>query len=363
MMKFRFKIDEKSLYFGLHNDYKRGQTATVSTPINQSKDPNKWHLDIMKLYNSGFEIATIPNELSNKCLNKTTSQANSKIVYFFEFKNLLLDGVKLECKSSFGLYVKEEIDKMIINKKGEVVQNTHFGRQKLHYPITLKYESDGFKINNENVLNTILEQNGGFAFILREMECDTKQKSLNFITSIVGIKDTRLSQVFKKQKGVGKKLIVDDNIADIQEYIDDNIENVVDDYHNVVRNIDFEQINNSKMQNGKLGEQYVYEHIAELLKCKVESIYHTSLDFPTAPYDIEYIENGIKKYLEVKSTASKKEIFNMSSGEIKFMKRYKENYILILVTEVNSNYPKTRTFSCEQVLGLRQEFPITRFFA
>ena len=54
-MKFRFKIDEKSLFYGLYNDYAKGQTATVSTPINQSKDPNKWHKDIMKLFTSGLE--------------------------------------------------------------------------------------------------------------------------------------------------------------------------------------------------------------------------------------------------------------------------------------------------------------------
>ena len=32
-------------------------------------------------------------------------------------------------------------------------------------------------------------------------------------------------------------------------------------------------------------------------------------------------ENGIKKYIEVKSTSGTKEAFNMSSGEIKFMKK------------------------------------------
>ena len=38
--KVRFKIDEKSLFYGVYNDYNRGQTATVSTPLNQSKDNN-----------------------------------------------------------------------------------------------------------------------------------------------------------------------------------------------------------------------------------------------------------------------------------------------------------------------------------
>ena len=44
-MKYSFNIDEKSLYRGIKNDYKKGQTATVHTPINQSKDKNKWRND------------------------------------------------------------------------------------------------------------------------------------------------------------------------------------------------------------------------------------------------------------------------------------------------------------------------------
>ena len=82
MSVLRFKIDEKSLFYGLYNDYERGQTATVSTPINQSKDPEKWHKDIIALYHSGLALNNIPNELIDRCLNKTTSQANSKIDYF-----------------------------------------------------------------------------------------------------------------------------------------------------------------------------------------------------------------------------------------------------------------------------------------
>ena len=63
-----------------------------------------------------------------------------------------------------------------------------------------------------------------------------------------------------------------------------------------------------------------------------------------------------------KSYHGTKEVFNMSSGEIKFMKKYKDNHILILVTEVNSHLPKTKKFTCEQVLSLRQEYPSVLFY-
>ena len=49
MSVIKFKIDEKSLFYGMYNDYERGQTATVSTPFNQSTNPNKWRKDILKL--------------------------------------------------------------------------------------------------------------------------------------------------------------------------------------------------------------------------------------------------------------------------------------------------------------------------
>lgn len=362
MSKIRFKIDEKSLFYGMYNDYKRGQTVTVSTPINQSKNPAKWHKDIMKLFDSGLEIKEIPDRLKEKCLNKTTSQANSELKYFFEFKKIYLDGEPLKTDSSFGIYVKEEIDKYIKNKKGKIVENTHLGRLKLHYPMSLLYKTDGFNIDNMDVLKTILVQNGGFAYVVRGFECDTEEKSINFLTSLVGLKGVFLSNIFRKKKGIGQKLLVDEIDLEAQDISIDEILRISKDIDKKTAESTFDQLSKIRVENGKKGEEYVINNIKDIINDQIEEVYHTSKDYPTSPYDIEYIENGIKKYIEVKATSGVKKTFNMSSGEIKFMERYKENYKLILVTDVKSKFPKIDIYECDQILSMNKQYPTTRFF-
>ena len=79
------------MFYGIHNDFAKGQTATVHTPLNQSSDPNKWHKDILELTKHDIAVKNMPEMLINKCLPQTTSKAKSVIDYFFEFKNLLLE--------------------------------------------------------------------------------------------------------------------------------------------------------------------------------------------------------------------------------------------------------------------------------
>ena len=88
MKTIRFRIDEKSLFYGIYNDFERGQTATVHTPINQAKDPKDWHQDIIELTKYNIELKKVPEMLEKMCLRNTTSQAKSKLNQFFEFKNL-----------------------------------------------------------------------------------------------------------------------------------------------------------------------------------------------------------------------------------------------------------------------------------
>ncbi|MBQ8750661.1 MAG: DUF3883 domain-containing protein [Alphaproteobacteria bacterium] len=364
MTKIKFKIDEKSLFFGIYNDYISGQTPTVSTPLNQSTNPTKWKKDVLSLCNKNLHLNKIPPMLLKKCTRNTTSQAKTKVDYIFVFNNLKLDGKPLNCKHSFAFYIKEEIDEFIKSKtKGKMVKNTHLGRKKLHYPQTLKYKTDGLNIDNHSVLEDIIKQNGGFAYIVRGFECDLEDKSLNFITSIVGLEGIFLSSVFKKQKGVGKKLLLKEiNIA-AQDLPHIDIAHLIDsDYRSCSNSIDFDKINKSRIENGKLGEKIIFNYISETFKSATD-IYHTSIDFPTSPYDIEFYLDGVKKYVEVKSTSSVKKIFNMSCSEIKFMNSYKEDYILYLVTDVKNEFPKIEMFSHDKIKKLKKEYPTTRFYA
>ena len=121
MSKIRFKIDEKSLYFGIYNNYEKGEVMTSSTPINQSKDPEKWHKDILEFIDSGIDYkGEIPEGLLAQCTRKTTSQAKTIINNIFIFEKILLDGKELDCPYSFCLYVKEEVDEFIRQRDGKI---------------------------------------------------------------------------------------------------------------------------------------------------------------------------------------------------------------------------------------------------
>ena len=74
------------------------------------------------------------------------------------------------------------------------------------------------------------------------------------------------------------------------------------------------------------------------------------------------MENGVKKFLEIKATSGTRGIFNMSSGEIKFMERYKDFYTLILITEIREAFPKVRILKYKNIVRLRKEYPSTRFY-
>lgn len=360
MSLIKFKIDEKSLFYGIKNDYQKGQTATVHTPLNQSKDPNKWHHDILALTKTNIECKSIPDMLVERCLRNTTSDANSQLNQLYVFNNLLLDGQPLNTNNDFCMYIKEEIDEFIINRKGKRTQNTHLGRLKLHYPISLQYKGDGFNIDNKEVLNCILRQNGGFAFVVRGFEYSEENNTLNFITTMVGPEGILLSNVFKRQKGTGKKLLLNEIDVNDFEFIKDNI--LVSGITPTVSVDDaLEKVNKTRVENGKIGEEIIMEMLSKT--AGVENLYHTSKDFRFSLYDIEFYINGVKKYVEVKATQGDKKIFNMSSGEIKFMNRYKDDYVLFLITNVKDKMPNIYEFTCDVILKLKCEHPTTRFFA
>lgn len=367
MSRIKFKIDEKSLWYGVYNDYDKGQSAIVHTPLNQAKSEDKWRRDIMKLFDYSQLTKSIPERLKDICVPKTTSNANSEIDYFYEFDNLLLDGTELDCEYGFGMYVKREVDKIITKRDGTRSENTHYGRLKLHYPTKLSYKSDGFNVDNHAVLEAILKANGGFAFIVRGFEIDTDKRTLNFITSIIGPNGVHLSTIFRRQKGVGKKLLLkesskssDTNKISITESNDNLL--IQEDYQSAYDDTDFEAQRQIQVQNGQKGEQYVLENFEDIIGTGCHDIFHTSKIYAKSPYDIEYIdENGTKQYIEVKSSSTSRKAFHMSKYEIRFMQKYQDSYTLILVTEVNNTFPTIHKYTYEQIMKMQKEYPTTKF--
>lgn len=352
-MKYYFNIDEKSLFHGVKNDYSKGQSATVHTPLNQSKDKQKWHNDIyafLAAYKSE-DISKLPDRLKDLCQRQTTSKASTSLVGLYVFSKFSLDGVPFDTNASFAMYVKEETSENIAKRDGRISANTHLGRQKLHYPTNLDYTTDGYNINNRIVLNKILEVNGGFAYVVNGFDYDTDTEILNFKTTMIGPKDVLLSNVFKRKKGVGVKLLVD-GISIEYSSIVPAANKILTQKEKKSFISSLERIQESSRSNGILGEKYVFENIENIIGEKIQNKIHISQKYPLSPYDIECnMEDGKKMYIEVKSTVSEKKYFYMSRGERYFMDRYAPNYLLILVTNVKTNHKRAFKYLRKEIMN------------
>lgn len=348
-------IDEKSLYYGVTNDYSKGQTSTISTPLNQAKDPSKWKKDILSLSQCRCKYnGEIPDGLLHKCLFKSKALETS-VSDLFVFDDLYVDGKKLDCKYQFCIYFKKENSEYTNNGK----INTHKGRIKLHYQKSMYYKDNNFNIDNKKILEAIFIQNGGFAYIVRSFEYNKVNNSLNFVTSIVGPGGMPLSAVFSRKKGVGKKYAHFDYNSEV---IDLLILKSQKEYSKEDAMISIKKANATREKNGKLGEQIIADYLnKELLDMK--DFYHVSKEHALSPYDMEYTLNNIKYYVEVKSTQSDKINFYLSSGEMKFMKENKETYILYVVTNVRDSKPNIKKYTYKDISKMNFEPTSARYSA
>ncbi len=346
-------IDEKSLYYGITNDFSKGQTSTISTPLNQAKDPSKWKNDILSLSQCKCKYnGKIPQGLLYKCLFKSKALETS-VPDLFVFDNLYVDGKKLDCKYQFCIYFKQENSEYTNNGK----INTHKGRIKLHYQKSMFYKDNKFNIDNKKVLEAIFIQNGGFAYMVRSFEYNKVNNSLNFVTSIVGPGGMPLSAVFSRKKGVGKKYAHFDYNPETIDYL---ISISQLDYTGEDAIVSIKKANVTREKNGKLGEQIVVDYLKKEL-LDMENFYHVSKEHALSPYDMEYTLNDIKYYVEVKSTQSDKINFYLSPGEMKFMEENKETYILYMVTNVRDNKPNIKKFTYKDILKMKSKPTSARF--
>ena len=168
----RLSIDTKSLYFNIKNDNERGHTATVATPLKQGS------VERPEL----FEIERIPEGIN--CFSKedlvsqilSKSRASAKINRVCVFERIAVNGTELSGVPAFCIYIREETDP----------SNIHFGRQKLHYPMSLVFEDLNAEINNRAVLKAVSEYLHNYAFIVEAFEYSQETEVLNFDVTIVG---------------------------------------------------------------------------------------------------------------------------------------------------------------------------------
>ena len=148
MHRIILPIDTKSLYYNVLNDNTKGHTCTVATPIKQGKSINPLLKEVYKIPEQ------IDFEKHEQLIKELTKNSKSvvKINNVFVFEKLKVNGQCLNVDASYCIYTKEEIDK----------SRAQFGRIKLHYPLSIKYET-------LNIDNRKMSKSLGNFFTVREI--------------------------------------------------------------------------------------------------------------------------------------------------------------------------------------------------
>lgn len=315
MQKIILPIDTKSLYYNIKNDNLSGHTATVATPIKQGNSINKV---LMNVYKIPMQVDFQSKPKLIKELTKN-SKSQIKITNVFSFKNISVNKKRIETDKEFCFYIKEEIDP----------KRAQFGRLKLHYPISLKYDDNDCSIDNKKVINTISETLKDYAFIVTSFDYDFDEDILNFNAIIVGENQIPYSKVFINNKGVGNKY---SNI--FYEYADSydmEIISLKKYYQQFNQNIDPE---NYRMVTMECEEKAFEIANKYLIDSNCKSIINLKSDFSYSLYDYRYEENGIIKYLIVTYTSTNMKYFNISAKQLKFINDFDEETRVMLITNL-----------------------------
>lgn len=330
-MIIKLPIDTKSLFYNIFNDNLAGHTATVATVIKQGNSLNE---KLNKLFeiNTKIDIQSKP-DLIKECVKN--SKAMVKILDFFVFNKIAVNGTIIATDSLYGIYAKQEIDE----------SKYQYGRIKMHYPNTLKYEDDDVRINNSSVMSAISKELCDFAFLVNAFEFNTETCVLNFNLTILGVNKTPYSKVFINEKGAGNKMIT----AFIDEIDIYDIE-IVSLRQNINPDINTSNYIDIMINNKKLA---IKEIISDLMEADIHVPKTLSEKFPYLPYDIEYNEDGIKKYIIVVQTSTNIEYFNLSLNKIIFLTSFSSITKIALVTSINKN-PQVHYYTMEDVRSFQK---------
>lgn len=329
MQKIVLPINTKSFYYNIKNDNISGHTATVATPIKQGNSINK---NLIQVYKIPMQIDFQTKPKLVKELTKN-SKSQIKITNVFAFKNIYVNGKKIKVDKSFCFYIKEEIDP---NK-------AQFGRLKLHYPITLKYEDTELDIDNKNVINTISDFLHGYAFIVTAFEYDLDEDYLNFKVTIIGENSIPYSKVFINNKGIGNKYT-----SIFNEYADSydmEIISLKKYYSNYGENIDTSNYLEAISKNNYIADSLIESKLIEKGFLNVKNL---SSEFKYSLYDFSYEKEGIVKYIMVFNTCTSNKYFNISSKKLKFLNDFADDTKIILITNILDN-PQIYEFNIDDI--------------
>lgn len=313
MSILRLSIDIKSLYYNINNDNRTGHTPTVATPLRQgsvSRPELKLLTQIPESINAISREELISLILSN-------SRAQAKINSVYVFSKVSVNGMMLDNVPSFCMYIREETD----------CKNVHYGRQKLHYPMSLSFEDIDTEIDNKAVLSAISQRLNGYAFIIEAFEYDTDKCTLNFDATIVGSNQIPYSKVFTNRRGVGNKfssLLVgepdnyDTEIIALREKMG---------YDQVFP----ENYADIEANNCAVAREFVGNYLAGIGATKIRLLKN---EYPFSVFDIEYWHCGKKKYGIVQQTATREKTFILPVEKIQFINSFPEYTSVFLVTDV-----------------------------
>ena len=308
MHRILLPIDTKSLYYNVLNDNTKGHTCTVATPIKQGKSINP----LLK------EVYRIPEQVDfekhDSLIKELTKNSKSvvKINNVFVFEKLKVNGQELMVDANYCIYTKEEIDE----------SRAQFGRIKLHYPLSIKYEE--LNIDNRKVINAISIFLHGYAFIVESFEYDFDDRSLNFNVLLAGYSNIPYSKIFINNKGVGSKYnkIVKNHF----DMYDAEIIALRKKYSDQISTENFIEYVESGFS---ISKNIIKEHLENTGAIEVRDV---SAEYPYSLFDFQFYINNTIHYAIVFSTYTKSKYFNLSIWQNQFINIF-DNVVIYLVTD------------------------------
>lgn len=326
-MIIRLPIDTKSLYLNIKNDNETGHTATVATPLKQGASIREGLSHIWELPENIHQNSR--EGIIGQLLSK--SRALARITNVFVFDKISVNGSLLSGVPSFCIYIREETDP----------NNCHYGRLKVHYPMSLHYNDSEVEIDNKLVLKAVSAELHDYAFIVEAFEYDDENGVFNFDATIVGENGIPYSKVFINRRGVGNKFSTVFN-EDADSYDSEIIALREKRGYDSVGPENFCEV----MQ---FDRDKAIAIVREQLDARgAKNIRILADEYPYALYDIQYTFDGEKRYVIVRHTATKQVYFNLQTNKIAFCNDFSTIAKVMLVTDIEG-MPQICSFSISEL--------------